>query len=402
MDLLHQCYYSSTDDDNEEESCEQKQPEPEPVNNGIEIPTTNKKRKRNTNNNHNDEVDRQRKGVDLGGRTHPRCRIVDRKKMKTDALFSRSEPHVRGNWAGHIYIPIDIDIDIDIDTCVSSDESTTSEGDEEGETSVIDPRHLLYIAAKRKILLLEKHLNSCIIAKNVENDNDDEILLFSHIALNDSDFYNDENTNNDNNNNKNKKKKTKEKESAKNQLHVSLTRQFYLQKQSIDYFVRDIQNRLKFFESCSIEIQLSSSSSDDEVLSCDDFLVNDDRSRSFLTLSSPHGRVSTRYIQLIDTINHVMKKYNLPKFYESPQLHVSIASLKGDIHSNAELKFANMKREKNDDESDEPRQRDNDQWSEESDDETSSDIPPTITINVDKIVCSFGGGSKMHTIKLGM
>lgn len=397
MDLLHQCYYSSTDDDNEEESCEQKQPEPEPVNNGIEIPTTNKKRKRNTNNNHNDEVDRQRKGVDLGGRTHPRCRIVDRKKMKTDALFSRSEPHVRGNWAGHIYIPIDIDID----TCVSSDESTTSDGGEEGETSVIDPRHLLYIAAKRKILLLEKHLNSCIIAKNVENDNDDEILLFSHIALNDSDFYNDENTNNDNNKKKNKKK-TKEKESAKNQLHVSLTRQFYLQKQSIDYFVKDIQNRLKFFESCSIEIQLSSSSSDDDVLSCDDFLVNDDRSRSFLTLSSPHGRVSTGYIQLIDTINHVMKKYNLPKFYESPQLHVSIASLKGDIHSNAELKFANMKREKNDDESDEPRQRDNDQWSEESDDETSSDIPPTITINVDKIVCSFGGGSKMHTIKLGM
>jgi len=58
-------------------------------------------------------------------------------------------------------------------------------------------------------------------------------------------------------------------------------------------------------------------------------LVNDERTRSFLTVGVGAGCVD-RLRRLVASVDSVLARYRQPVYYADPKLHVSVASLKGD------------------------------------------------------------------------
>ena len=60
-----------------------------------------------------------------------------------------------------------------------------------------------------------------------------------------------------------------------------------------------------------------------------DILCNDEGTRSFLTLPVVMG--CTGLQRIIDCIDSVMKKYQLPQYYSSPLFHISFASTTGNV-----------------------------------------------------------------------
>lgn len=61
-----------------------------------------------------------------------------------------------------------------------------------------------------------------------------------------------------------------------------------------------------------------------------DLLVNDERTRSFLTVGAGAG-CGDRLRRLVASVDSVVGRYRQPVYYEEPEFHVSVASAKGDL-----------------------------------------------------------------------
>lgn len=101
-------------------------------------------------------------------------------------------------------------------------------------------------------------------------------------------------------------------------LHVSLSRPFFLQLASIENFVKQLKQRL------ASERQLMLTVTNQERL-----LVNEEQTRSFLCWSV----AAPSLLRLIHLVDGVLENYQQPKYYESPQFHVSLASVPGNVES---------------------------------------------------------------------
>jgi hypothetical protein len=99
-------------------------------------------------------------------------------------------------------------------------------------------------------------------------------------------------------------------------LHLSLSRPFFLQQSSIEALVRSLEQRLTHERSTQL------------VVTGEKLLVNDSRTRSFWCWSLSSNSSIRRIICHVDT---VLREYQQPTYYESPEFHVSLASLPGNV-----------------------------------------------------------------------
>ena len=316
-----------------------------------------------------------------------------RRKKRPKLSFSRSVPHTRGNWCGHVFLDIDAKSSI-------------------GAT-------LLYRAAQLKIKRFHEFL-SLQIDSSVAMSTDANLKNFQIISHLSNKEYDDESssavTNSSDSDidydpNHARTLKSK-KDSFKSNLHISLSRPFYLQEQSILPFVQCLKKRLSFEQSLQCSFLLKDVN---KSIQPQDVLVNDDKSRSFLVLSSAQKKSiqegsnpQTDFIRITSCVDHVMELYNQPLYYKDPKLHVSIASLKGDatvlFQQHPETKFTKLNKslntsihqnvrstplnlEKKIEESD---------LHDDGDDDDDIDFPDIVTLRFQRIICTFGTTKKFE------
>ncbi|KAE8910297.1 hypothetical protein PF005_g1390 [Phytophthora fragariae] len=101
-----------------------------------------------------------------------------------------------------------------------------------------------------------------------------------------------------------------------NGLHLSLSRPFVLTFDQIEGFVDSLRSALKWRQRFSVTLQGAL------------VLVNDDRTRSFLSLRVSEGEQQLK--QVLRCVDQCLARFELPTYYEDPIPHVSIASSMGE------------------------------------------------------------------------
>lgn len=237
--------------------------------------------------------------------------------------FKRSKPHVNGNWAGHVYLDI-----LNQDT--------------------------LYYSLTNGIKLLEAVQNSIIafqnfiengdgkidmsrnlVSSNTVRQKDEHVVLVSHVPLR-NETQSSDHEESDGNNSTSSDEDSRESKSTEQQafsLHISLTKSFYLQKQSIDSFLQEVRTFMASTQHTPFCIQLPITSQvqnngekksyiyDLEILS------NDEQTRSFLTIPLEGTFTDLSNIKrIVDMMNKIMIKYGLETYYKDPKFHISISS----------------------------------------------------------------------------
>ena len=104
--------------------------------------------------------------------------------------------------------------------------------------------------------------------------------------------------------------------SHESNLHLSLSRPFFLQLSSISSFVNSLKERLTHEHVTSL------------VVMGEKLLVNEDGTRSFWCWKL---RANLSIHRILNHINKVLVDYQQPPYYESPEFHVSVASLAGNV-----------------------------------------------------------------------
>lgn len=166
--------------------------------------------------------------------------ILSSEKMPSDT-FDRTVPHVRGCWAGHIFLSI-------------------SDCDPEGEWT----KHAADATKRFRVALEQDGWSGTIVTHS--------------------------------------------------NLHLSLSRPFFLQAASIESFHRELQIALLHVRALVLEV--------DEVV----ILSNDEGTRTFFGWKLADNEYLKHIVCQIDS---VMLKYQQPVYYSPPVFHVSIASVRG-------------------------------------------------------------------------
>ena len=231
--------------------------------------------------------------------------------------FHRNQPHITGNWAGNIYITL-------------------------GELSFYEYNRWKEFATS-KIRLFHQHMmkkvNECQDLMNV-----DQIVIVPCFDLNKV------NTNDDDDDSSNSSSSSidSDRSNVDNEdhnmgvFHISLSKPFFLQQQSIQPFLNELKKRLSIhshqYQNQPLVIQFDTNSNELEIL------VNENQTRSFLTipvsLCDSNGKkgndknngvqnTDQRLKDLISITDSMMIKYGLDCYYEKPKFHCSIASWKG-------------------------------------------------------------------------
>lgn len=198
-------------------------------------------------------------------------------------MFVRNKPHVTGNWCGHVYISL----------------KQLNE----------DSYHVLKDQARTTIKQFHKLLLS---NKVLESEKESEIItIVPFINMRD-----EESSCSEDNDSVDSMEEDLDDETS---LHISLSRHFYLQHQSIETFLQDLRDRLSLMPA----LIFSSSCMKPKIL------TNDDATRSFLCLELAHKEQERCYSQicsLIQAVDSVLKKYGCETYYQSPSVHTSVAS----------------------------------------------------------------------------
>lgn len=161
-------------------------------------------------------------------------------------IFERIVPHVRGNWAGHVFCSL-------------------MENDREGEWK----QHAEVAIERFRIALEESGWSGTVVSHG--------------------------------------------------QLHVSLSRPFFLQLASIESFQRELQDALSHERDFVLQM-------DEELI-----LSNDEGTRSFFGWKLTRNPALNRIVGQIDA---VMLKYKQQVYYDPPIFHVSLASVQGKLFDN--------------------------------------------------------------------
>jgi hypothetical protein len=100
-------------------------------------------------------------------------------------------------------------------------------------------------------------------------------------------------------------------------LHISLSREFVLQKHYVDSFKNLLEKELSSV--ISFRISLTDETS---------VLVNDSKSRSFVALNVNGGVAALK--SLVDKVDSVLSRFSFPSYYDNRVFHASVASVAGD------------------------------------------------------------------------
>ena len=100
--------------------------------------------------------------------------------------------------------------------------------------------------------------------------------------------------------------------------HISLSRTVYLRSHLIEPFVADLRKALAW--ACAFTVGLGGGFG---------LLVNDERTRSFLTVPVEGGE--ERLKKLVESVDQVLAHYRQPAYYSDPSFHLSVASVLGDV-----------------------------------------------------------------------
>lgn len=198
--------------------------------------------------------------------------IVSDRDAVSQSLFVRAQPHVRGNWAGHVFVRIPISTTtVPSEEESSSSSSSSSSDDESGTVSSWQSAVNQSVATYRNDLERAGYTGT----------------LVQHTQ----------------------------------HCHLSLSRPFYLQVASIDSFVDQLTARLQLCPVTTIRI-LSGNNNDSS-----NILVNEDCSRSFWTWPIQH---TVELLQMVQAVNVVLQSYHQPVYYDPPHFHLSLASFVAD------------------------------------------------------------------------
>jgi len=252
--------------------------------------------------------------------------------------FARAVPHTPGNWAGHIFFPL-------------APTLTSSTGSSVYDASNRAASRRLHIAAKELIedfatILVER----CREQNDKESGGDDRLgdwEVVSHVDLlpveqDDSSSDDDDESSSDDaldddsgrsgrqsrevgQNSRTKTVPTTKTNGANESnvpLHISISRPFYLQQQSISSFVEQVRKVLVPYSPMAIALDVNNP----------EILVNDERSRSFLTIPAAQNSLADApIVRMIRAIDPVMKRFGHSPYYEEAKVHTSIASVSGDV-----------------------------------------------------------------------
>lgn len=156
-------------------------------------------------------------------------------------------------------------------------------------------------------------------------------------------------------------------------LHLSLSRPFFLQQSSIESFVHSLQQQLSLERSTKL------------VVKGEKLLINDNGTRSFWCWSL----ASNLFIQRItDCVDGVLRDYNQKTYYESPEFHVSLASLPGNVEEILKRHAATKEARQGAAEGNDSRSGCSDEYKDEDGGDESNYGP--IIISVDHINVAFG------------
>jgi hypothetical protein len=197
--------------------------------------------------------------------------IVSDRDAASQSLFVRAKPHVRGNWAGHVFVRIPISSTTTTTTVKEEFDSSSSEDESDTDSSwqavvndsVATFRNDLERAGYTGTLVQHEH------------------------------------------------------------CHLSLSRPFYLQVASIDSFVEKLTERLQLCPVTTIRILASNNYNSSANKFSSNILVNDDQTRSFWTWPVAQNAA---LLQIVQSVNAVLQSYNQPVYYDPPHFHVSLAS----------------------------------------------------------------------------
>lgn len=145
-------------------------------------------------------------------------------------------------------------------------------------------------------------------------------------------------------------------------LHLSLSRPFFLQLSSIESFVRSLKKSLMHEHSTKL------------LVTGETLLVNDERTRSFWCWKLTENPSITRILKHVDK---VLTDYKQDPYYEAPEFHVSLASLAGNVqdlfpsqrHANEADRVASA---------------------DSADEEEDADSNVPLILSVDHVYCTFG------------
>lgn len=102
-------------------------------------------------------------------------------------------------------------------------------------------------------------------------------------------------------------------------LHISISRQFYLQKHSLKAFLSELKERIRIQQRCPMHVSISAKH-------CE-VLTNNEKTRSFLTI--PVNESSNDSVRkLMAIVDTVLSKFGQRQYYNNPKFHISIASWK--------------------------------------------------------------------------
>lgn len=310
--------------------------------------------------------------------------------QQSDQSFERSNPHWEGRWAGHIYIPFP-----NLDSC-DNDASTHDEFNHETDTNILAERDSdsdsdesnsssieeEYLQSSRSFLSAARALIHYWAALLDEGciDYDDTVskrVIVPHVSMSP------------------KKTKTKSVQTTNNQviqnnktyLHISLSRPIYLPAPSVDSFLADISSSLapvtrNAQQGKTIHLRPHNAT----------IFINDNHTRSFLSI--PMSEESSRWAKrlLLPPIDAAMSRFGQKKYYDEGIMHVSIASIKGNVipiilknrrngyvqsTSETESKFNSISLFQT-------------RGCNQLEDETRNDMPESIPIRLDRIQCDFG------------
>mmetsp|Transcript_23721 Transcript_23721/g.51857 ORF Transcript_23721/g.51857 Transcript_23721/m.51857 type:complete len:397 (-) Transcript_23721:68-1258(-) len=206
--------------------------------------------------------------------------VVSSKEAQVSGVFSRSVPHRRGHWAGHVKIPI-----------LTTPSLLSDDDDDDDDLEVLRKLKVISVEASRNFL--ERH---GISGTMVEHDD----------------------------------------------LHLSLSKHFSLQIAHIEPFVQRLGELLLQEPGTSIRVDtawgsyqelsgLTTTQGNDRVGggSIDEIvLLNEEKTRSFFCWSV---RPTATLGRIVSRIDAVLKRYNQPVYYDPAHFHISFASFPGNI-----------------------------------------------------------------------
>eukprot|EP00984_Skeletonema_dohrnii_P038109 scaffold40964_cov155-Skeletonema_dohrnii-CCMP3373.AAC.2 len=319
--------------------------------------------------------------------------------QQSDQSFERSNPHIEGRWAGHIYLPfpnfdscdtddhIHDELNTETDAKILADEDSDRGSDESSVSSIEDEclqaSRSFLPAARTLIYYWEALLNEVCV------DIDDNIsgsVIVPHVSMSPK-------------KSNPKSIQTSNKQDIQNNntyLHISLSRPIYLPAPSVDSFLADISSSMASLHSAARR-QGHCNSHKGKTIHLRPhnatIFVNDNQTRSFLSI--PVSDESSRWAKrlLLPPIDATMLRFGQKTYYDEGIMHVSIASVKGNMipiilkkRKHRDLKHTTSGNESNISSIPLFQSQGCNQFA----DETRSCIPESIPIRLDRIQCDFG------------